>query len=314
MAKTPRTIVVANPQSGGGALARRWGQVADQIRSAFGPFEHRFTEGPGHATQLAKAALLAGYDQVVALGGDGTIGQVAAGFMEGDRPINREAVLGVLPHGTGGDFRRTLRISKDLRRSASALRGTKTAPLDLGRIRYTAHDGSPAEGYFVNIASFGMGGLVDRFVNESGKRLGGTLSFLASTVRAATMYRNASVELRLDGEEPFQMKVVNVAVANGQFFGGGMRVAPWARTDDGQLDVIAIGDFSPSEMLRFGYRIYLGTHLGHPKVRPGRGRHLEARPLREGAEILLDVDGEAPGRLPATFDVLPGALNLKVPD
>lgn len=314
MATNLRTLVVANPLSGGGLLARQWGRVANQIRAAFGPFEHRFTEWPGHATALAREALVAGYAQVVALGGDGTISQVAAGFVEGDAPVNPEAVLGVLPQGTGGDLRRTLGLSKDLRRSAAALRGTRTVPLDLGRLRYTTHDGGTAEGTFVNIASFGMGGLVDRFVNQSSKRLGGTLSFLTSTMRAATVYRNAWVELRLDGEEPFQMKVLSVAVANGQYFGGGMRVAPYARTDDGQLDVIAIGDFSPSEMLRMGYRIYLGTHLGHPKVRPARGRRLEARPVHEDAEILLDVDGETPGRLPASFHILPGVLNLKVPD
>jgi diacylglycerol kinase family enzyme len=110
------------------------------------------------------------------------------------------------------------------------------------------------------------------------------------------------------------MKIVNLAVANGQYFGGGMRVAPYARPDDGYLDVVAIGDFSPLEMLRFGHRIYLGSHLGHPKVRPDRARRVEARPSNPGEHVLLDVDGETPGRLPATFSVLPGALNLKIAD
>lgn len=314
MATPPRTLLVANPQSGGGALARQWGRVADQIREAFGPFEHRFTERPGHATEITREALREGYQQVVALGGDGTISQVAAGFMQDDAPLRPDAALGVLPFGTGGDFRRSSRIPKDLRRSAAALRGARTVPLDIGRIQYTTPEGVSARGYFVNIASFGMGGLVDRFVNRSDKRLGGTLSFLTATVRAAAVYRNALVELRLDGAEAFHLKVVNVAVANGQYFGGGMRVAPRARTDDGYLDVIAIGDFSPSEMLRVGYRIYLGTHLGHPKVHADRCRRLEARALHADGEVLLDVDGETPGRLPATFGIVPGALNLKVPD
>jgi len=309
-----KTLVVANPASGGGSLGRQWGRVADDIRGAFGPFEHRFTERADHASRITREALDAGFEQVVALGGDGTISQVAAGFMDGDQPVNPDAVLGVLPLGTGGDFRKTVKISKDLKKSAAALRGTASVPLDIGRIHYTDHSGAPAAGYFINIASFGMGGLVDRYVNESGKSLGGTLSFLTSTLRAATTYRNQRVDVTLDDTDKYSMKILNLAVANGQFFGGGMRVAPYARPDDGYLDVVAIGDFSPLEMLRFAHRLYLGSHLSHHKVRPDRVRRLEARPGDPDEHVLLDVDGETPGRLPATFAVLPGALNLKIID
>ncbi len=309
-----KTLVVANPASGGGDLGRQWGRVSDAIRHAFGPFEHRFTESGDHAPRLTREALEAGFEQVVALGGDGTISQVAAGFMDGDQPVNPDAVLGVLPLGTGGDFRKTVGISKDLTKSAAALRGTASRTLDIGRLTYTRHDGRPGQGYFINIASFGMGGLVDKYVNESSKSLGGTLSFLSSTVRAATTYRNQRVEVTLDDADSYTMKIVNLAVANGQFFGGGMRVAPYARPDDGYLDVVAIGDFSPLEMLRNGHKIYMGRHLGHPKVRPDRVRRIEARPATPDEHVLLDVDGETPGRLPATFAVLPGALNLKIAD
>lgn len=309
-----KTLVVANPASGGGLLGRQWGRVSDDIRAAFGPFEHRFTETSDHAPLITREALLAGFEQVVALGGDGTISQVASGFMDGDQPVNPDAVLGVLPLGTGGDFRKTLKISKDLRKSAAALRGRASRPLDIGRLHYTTHSGDQASGYFINIASFGMSGLVDQYVNESSKSLGGTLSFLASTIRAATTYRNQRVEVRLDDTASYSMKIVNLAVANGQYFGGGMRVAPYARPDDGYLDIVAIGDFSPLEMFLLGPRIYLGSHLSHPKVRPDRVRRLEARPSDPDEHVLLDVDGETPGRLPASFSVLPGALNLKIID
>ncbi len=309
-----KTLLVANPASSGGALGHRWGRVADAIRQAFGPFEHRFTEYAGHASVITREALRSGYRQIVALGGDGTISQVAAGFMDGDVPVRPDGVLGVLPFGTGGDFRKTAHIPKDLSRSAALLRGEKTVPLDLGRLTYTTHEGATARGWFVNIASFGISGLVDRYVNESGNALGGTASFLLATARAALNYRNAHVELAVDDQEPFRMKVVSVAVANGQYFGGGMRVAPYARLDDGYLDVIAVGDLAPTDMAKSGYRLYLGTHLGHPKVRPDRARRVEARPVSPDQEVLLDVDGETPGRLPATFEIRPGVLNLKVAD
>ena len=82
-----KTLMVANPASGGGSLGRQWGKIADAIRRSFGPFEHRFTEHAGHAPQLVREALQSGYEQIVALGGDGTISQVASGFLEGDTPI-----------------------------------------------------------------------------------------------------------------------------------------------------------------------------------------------------------------------------------
>lgn len=313
MSQNFKTLLVANPASGGGTLGRQWGAVADRIRRSFGPFEHRFTEYPGHATVITREALRAGYEQVVALGGDGTINQVAAGFMDGEDPVSPEAVLGVVPQGTGGDFRRTARISKRLERSAAALRGRNCCPLDIGRLRYTNDDGALAEGWFINIASFGMGGLVSALVNKTTKAFGGTASFFAATARAALRYRNPRVELTVDDAPPFQESIVNVAVANGQYFGGGMRVAPYARLDDGYLDVITIGDFAPTEMLTTAYRLYLGTHLGHPKVRPERGRTVHARAMDPGIEVRLDVDGETPGRLPASFEIRPGALNLKLP-
>ena len=308
-----KTLIIANPASSGGVLRRHWGAIADTIRRAFGPFEHRFTEYPRHATVIAREALRSGVEQVVALGGDGTLSEVSAGFLENGEPIRRDAVLGLLPHGTGGDFRKTAGISKDLAESAAALRGRRTQPLDLGLIHYTRPDGSPASGSFVNIASFGMSGLVDRYVNESSKSLGGLLSFGLATARAAAVYRNQLVSLSLDGAAPFETRIANVAVANGRYFGGGMKVAPFASLDDGLLDVIGIGDFSPLEMLSFGYRIYLGTHLDHPKVRPDRARKVEARPVDPAEDVLLDVDGETPGKLPATFEILPAAIRLKVP-
>jgi YegS/Rv2252/BmrU family lipid kinase len=308
-----KTLIIANPASSGGSLRRHWGSIASTIRQAFGPFENRFTEYPRHATVLAREALQGGFEQVVALGGDGTLSEVSAGFLDGDRPVREGAVLGLLPHGTGGDFRKTAGISKDLAESAAALRGRRTRPLDLGRIHYTRSDGTPASGSFVNIASFGMSGLVDRFVNQSSKLLGGLLSFGLATAHAAAVYRNQLVSLSLDGAAPFELRIANVAVANGRYFGGGMKVAPFASLDDGLLDVIGIGDFSPVEMLSFGYRIYLGTHLDHPKVRPDRARRLEARPVNPADDVLLDVDGETPGKLPATFEVLPSIIRLKVP-
>src|SRR5262249_10250509 len=149
--------------------------------------------------------------------------------------------------------------------------------------------------------------VVDKLVNASSKPLGGKVAYAVATMRAGFQYKNPEVRLVLDGGTPRQGKIYNVAVANGRYFGGGMMVAPDAALDDGLFDVVTLGDFDLSDLLLRGLDIYTGKHLRNPKVTVERARKVEATPL-DGVEVLLDVDGEQPGRLPATFEVLPGAL------
>ena len=249
---------------------------------------------------------------VVAMGGDGTVSEVVNGFFRDREPVNEEAVLGILPFGTGGDLVRSLNLPTRLSAAAAALKGRDLRVVDVGVLDCDDECGRGQTLHFINVASFGIGGLVDTLVNESPKVLGGTLSFMLGTLRAAAVYENCPLKLELDGEREIHLTALNVAVANGQFFGGGMHIAPWARLDDGLFDVVALGDFSPWELVTRGHRIYRGTHLGHPKVRFDRARHIRAMPVDPNREVLLDVDGETPGRLPASFEVIPKSLRIKV--
>jgi YegS/Rv2252/BmrU family lipid kinase len=312
-----KTVVVVNPRSQNGALGRRWPEIARTIGRELGGFEHVMTEGPRDATRLAREALEGGADTVVAIGGDGTIQEVANGFFVDGRPVRPGAALGVIPFGTGGDFRKTIPIPNDLAGAAAILKAGATRTIDVGRLTYRAggRDGDEATCIFVNIASFGIAGLVDQIANSSSKWMGGGISFFLATARAAMRYKNQRVRIILDekDDEPLDLTINNVAVANGRYFGGGMHVAPEAALDDGVFDVIAIGDVTTLEMLKNGSKIYRGTHLGLPKVTARKAHKVEARALDDGAEVLLDVDGEALGSLPATFEILPAALPLVAP-
>ncbi|MBI5482278.1 MAG: diacylglycerol kinase family lipid kinase [Deltaproteobacteria bacterium] len=308
-----RTFLVVNPRSANGTVERRWDELAATIRSGYGAFEHAFTTAPGDATRLARQALDEGYAMVVALGGDGTMNEVVNGFFRDGKAVNPDAILGEIPVGTGGDFRKTAGIPKDVAAAAAGLQGTATMRVDAGRLSLVDAAGRPAERYFINIASFGMGGLVDSIVNSSSKALGGKASFFLATARAAVRYRNQLVRLTLDGGKPLERRIYNVAVANGRYFGGGMHVAPKAILDDGLFDVVALGDFGVAEVALRVRHIYKGTHLGMPKVEHWKARHVQAEPVQAGDQVLLDVDGEQPGALPSTFEMLPGAIKLKVP-
>jgi diacylglycerol kinase family enzyme len=184
--------------------------------------------------------------------------------------------------------------------------------IDVGKLGFVATDGSPATRMFANIASFGVSGVVDRLVNESGKKLG-RLSFLWATARATLSYTNQRVQLVFDGKDRVEATINTVAVANGRYFGGAMMVAPHAEVDDGAFDVVAIGDLGFADLVTSGRRLYKGTHLTMDKVTTRRAKVVEAEGIDPGAVIELDVDGESPGRLPARFEIVPAALWMVVP-
>lgn len=306
-----KTFLVVNPSSANGATGKRFADIALAVRDAVGHFEHAFTSRPMEATQIARRALEQGYELVVAVGGDGTINEVVNGFFDGDRPVNENAALGLIPRGTGGDFRKSFGWSTDLKEAANRLRGEKTRALDVGRVRFLAHDGTETQRYFANIASLGVSGQVDYEVNNSSKALGGRLSFAVASLKAMLKYHDRRVRLILDDQPPHEVMVTTLAVANGQYFGGGMWVAPDAKPDDGEFDVTLWSGYKLKDFMLKANAMYTGSHVNLPGTTRYRARKVRTEPC-DGAEVLLDVDGEQPGKLPATFEILPGAVRLKV--
>ena len=172
--------------------------------------------------------------------------------------------LHIMP-STGADLIKTLKIPKDAEQAAGVIARGRTRRIDVGRLTFRDHDGAEVKRYFVNIASFGMGGAVDERVNRTTKVFGGFASFLWATLVTLFTYRNPPVSVSVDGGDPVELKITNVAVANGRFFGGGMMVAPKAEMDSGLFDVVFIGTMTVPEALGSISRIYKGTHLARPK-------------------------------------------------
>ncbi|HYQ17782.1 MAG TPA: diacylglycerol kinase family protein, partial [Polyangiaceae bacterium] len=219
--------------------------------------------------------------------------------------------LGLIPSGTGGDFRRTFGIGDSLEEAAERVLHATPRALDLGLLSVTSHEGSLVRRAFINITSFGIGGLTDRIVNSSPKWIGGKAAFFLGTLRAMLVYRNAPVRVRVDGQVCLEAPIFNVALANGRYFGGGMMIAPEADPSDGLLDVVALHDMTRLQSTLLAQHIYKGSHLGQPGVSVARGKLIEAEPLAAGTEVLVDMDGETPGRLPLSARLAPGALRLR---
>ncbi|HEY6378568.1 MAG TPA: diacylglycerol kinase family protein [Candidatus Dormibacteraeota bacterium] len=310
----PATLVVVNPAAAAGRTGREWPLIRDALDEAGVEFEHRLTLARGDATAITRAALAAGTERVVAVGGDGTLNEVANGFFgeNGGPPIRPGAVLGMVPAGTGGDFRRSAGIPREPHAAAVLLARGDRRPCDVGRIEYLGADGAAiGVHHFINIADCGLGGEVALRAAGPTKRAGGRATFAWAAMRSVVSYGRKPARVVADGV-PIEGPMQNVVLANGRYFGGGMLVAPDADLADGMLDVVVIGDIGRLRSLLGMPRIYRGAHIGRPGVLVMRAARVEVTPL-EGAQMLFDVEGEQIGAAPAIATVLPAALDLCAP-
>lgn len=304
-----KTFLVVNPGSANGQTGRRWPEMAARISAKLGDFQHAFTERPMHAEALTRRAIDDGHDCIVAVGGDGTLNEVVNGFFREGKAVHPGVRLAVVPRGTGGDFRKTFGWDAHLDAALERIARGVTRPLDVGRLRFVDHQGQSTERYFANVCSFGVSGLVDREVNKTSKALGGKLSFMLGSVKALLKYDDKKVRVSFDGGPAEDLQVTTLSVANGQYFGGGMKVAPGADPSDGKFDVVIWTGYGLTDFALKSKAIYDGSHVKMKGTRVLRATRLEASSENE---VLLDVDGEQPGRLPCEMSILPGAITLLV--
>ena len=304
-------LVIVNPASGGGRTAQRWRQLSGTLRRAGLQFDEALTKRPLEATHLARNAVREGRRVVAAAGGDGTLNEVVNGFFDDGEPMRTDTALAMLPLGTGGDFRRTFDLPLQPVGIAGLLAGGDARVIDAGLARYRNHAGKEETRAFVNIADAGVGGEVVARVNRSSKRLGGDLTFMLASITSLLMWRNKPMTAIVDGERR-DLKAEQVVAANCRFYGSGMHVAPMADPADGLLDYLLVGDLTMLENVRGLSKIKAGRHLDdpNPKWEVIRGRRAE---VTSPEPVRIDLDGEQPGFLPATFEVVPGALKLMVP-
>lgn len=305
-----KVAFVINPNAGKGNCARMWPQVEAAARLHFGQDIQVFrTSARGDGMRCAMQAVDSGAQLIVSVGGDGTHNEVINGLMQAREP--RAFEFAILSAGTGGDFRKTLELDADPHRALLQLREGRTVALDVGRIRYVDLDDHPAERYFLNISSVGVGGLADKYANASSNLLGGKATYLISSLRATLQYKNQPVVILADGREVYRGPLFVAAVCNGKFFGGGMRIAPDANPCDGSFSLVILQDFTWPDKIRMTQDVYAGAHVRHPRVSVHSCRVVEVQ--TDSREVGIDLDGEYPGRMPGVFTVVPGALRMRVP-
>jgi len=297
--------VIVNPTAGANSTRRKWPDIRSLLKAAGIKFHFQFTEAKGHGIELARAAASEGYNFLVAVGGDGTIHEVANGIMNSNQ--SSQTALGIVSTGTGSDLTRSTGISADYARACSSLNSQRRLTIDVGQVEYQ-FKGQSRQRYFLNSAGIGFDAEVVAATERLPKYFGGTIPYLTGLFRSFIGYHNKKVSFNLEGRSE-QTRVLSIVVANGRYFGGGMHIAPEAKLDDQLLDVVIIGDFGKFEMLKNLSRVYKGTHLTHPKVRLEKSTAVS---IRSDNRFLLHADGELLGEGPASFRLLPAALKLVV--
>jgi YegS/Rv2252/BmrU family lipid kinase len=253
---------------------------------------------------------------IIACGGDGTINEIANGIIASET----DCELGIFPSGTGGDFRRTLRVPSEPREAARALKEGRTEAIDVGRVTYRNFDGEEERRHFLNVSSFGLAAsIIERVKGSSSLNwlpldsVRGRASFALSTLQEVVGIGTTQVRVKIDDGEEKRLSTVNFCIANARYFGGGMMIAPKAKLNDGFLDVINIGDINTAKIILNAYTLYRGTHLDLSEVADTLAKRIEARPMNDGDEVHIEVDGELLGRLPAVYEVVPAGLKVRVP-
>ena len=300
-----RAKVIINPAAGANKTHRKWPQLNSLLKHIGLSFDHQYTEGAGHAIEIARDAASDGYRYLVAVGGDGTVNEVANGILNTGNA--GEVSFGVISTGTGSDFARSAGIPMDSLNACSLLTSTKRLVIDAGIVEYHKN-GQKTQRYFVNAAGIGFDAAAVESTEKIPKYFGGTIPYLAGLLRTLVGYRNKSVVMDIDNRKKSE-KILSVIVANGNYLGGGMHVAPDAVIDDALLDVVVIGDVGKLDLIKSLPMIYKGTHGDHPKVRIEKAAEVS---IDTSERVLVHADGELLGEGPASFKLLPSALSLVV--
>ncbi len=291
-----RICFIVNPQAGHGRALATWRRL-ESLVTGWGAAEVgvQFTRQPGHGVELARAAAGAGFDRVVAVGGDGTLNEVGNGL------VGTRAALAMIPAGTSNDWVRVAGVPQQAEQAAQVAFSGRVTPMDIGHV--------PGVRHFFNIAGVGFDAATSRNLNRAWyKRLGGKLPNLAAVIQTLVSWHSPVVQISVDGQVR-ECRLFLAAVGIARYYGAGMMILPDAMADDGLLEVVAGHDLGKVEVLGLLGKIFSGAHRGHPKIQFDRGSRVT---LRSDEPVFYHLDGDVAGQLPATFEVIPAGISVVV--
>jgi len=306
MSESEQLMLIVNPAAGGYATKREWPSIQEYFKEQLEfIFDCCETEYPGHATILTKKAISNGYNTIVAVGGDGTINEVANGILSAS---NINITMGVV--GTGGSccFIDSLEIPRDYPKAVAVLNKMKKRKIDVAVIEYMNQQ-QKLKRYFINHADIGFGAEATRRWSRISQKTGRTMSFVlrfGAVVTSLLDHRNIPLEVEIDGED-LKAYSSEIIVENGPYFANKMIAAPSAKLDDGLLDIVILNNVSKLELLSMVPKTYSGNHIKHPKVHTFSAKDIG---IKSSERFYVEADGELIGEGPVFISVVPRALSV----
>lgn len=294
-----RYLFIVNPTAGRGDTEEKWEEVKGLIEDIGLDYQVFFTEAPGEAVFLASEGVKSGFDVLVAVGGDGTVNEVIRGIKEVKHA--HDVKLGIIPTGTGNDLIRSLEIPKDIREALRIVKKGHTQRIDLGKID---------NGYFLNVVGVGFDAAVANEVNTNINFLTGTAAYIYGVFKMIFKYKSHQMKISID-DKVYSGRYFLVAVANGKYFGGGLKIAPQADPSDGYFNICLIREVSQMEVVKVLPSVFNGNHINHPAVNFYKGKRVK---IESAEEVLVQADGELKGTLPVTFEIQEKAISILVAD
>lgn len=291
-----KALCIVNPCAGRGRGIKVWQKIKSQAEMLLPGLVVRFTSGPGHAALLAGEAAEHNQDMIIIIGGDGTVHEAVNGLAGSRIPI------GIIPAGTGNDLAKTLGIPRDICKALSIIKKGVRRSIDLGRV-----DGR----IFINMGGLGFDATVAHRVNKQ-RLIKGKAAYFWAIIRTIIDYKAVKVQITLDGTT-WEETVTLIAIGNGEYVGGGVRMFPQANLHDGLLDICVIKKTTKLDMILTLPAIYKGRHRGHPKVSFYQGREVIITKAEPDQHIYTHVDGQEIDIWPICFQLHPGSLEILVP-
>lgn len=293
---------IVNAASGNGRGAKVWNALERELQRRGVDYVASMTAAPGHATALAQRMVREGdYASITAIGGDGTVNEVAAGL------LGRGVPLGHIPSGSGNDFARGLKLPAEPVEALEALLRGESVNIDVGRIGASVFVNSFGAGFDGEVARVSNGSRWKRWMNRVGL---GAVTYGAIVLAVLGTYRPVRMRVLVDGRAREFDDVWMVVAANLPYYGGGMHICPRASGTDGEMDVCVVHGLGRWKLLRYFPLIYRGAHVALPYVTMLRGVRLQ---LRSDRPLSCHVDGESAERYDAEATLVPGALPVIVP-
>ena len=317
-----RALLVVNPLARGLPPLRRIEEAADWLRTRGWDVTLETTAAPGEATDLARRAASRARSVVVACGGDGTIHEVVNGLAGSD------AVLGVIPGGTANVWAKDARLPRRPLEAARIIDAGRCRRIDLGLIEWEAYRRAPPGGgpsgpvwarsggqaerrYFLLMVGVGLDAHVVARVSQGWKRRLGAAAYVLTGAREALFYHSQPVELKVDGRERLSLRLGWMLAGNTRCYGGVTHIASRALADDGLLEILVFRGYNLLRATGYGLATLARWHYGAPGVSYRQAAEIE---VGGPSSLPVQADGEFVGYTPLRLRVVPGALQVLMPD